>query len=174
MSPDHHEHGPLTRNEITLIRELIKTTIDERDKRYEDRFKASETAVAAALQAQKEAVNAAFAASKEAIGKAEMAQTAYNERSNEFRQALDDQARLQLSRTEAEQQFRSGEQKIEDLKKRVGDLEKGEVGLKTQEVSKERSNANIVLYIGMAATLLIAFGSLLVSAILAIKKFWGP
>ena len=172
--PENYEHTPLTRNEITLIRELIKTTIDERDKRYEERFSNADKAIDKALQAQKESVNAAFAASKEAIGKAEIAQTAYNERSNEFRQALDDQARLQLSRTEAETHFKGLDQKVEEVKGRVGVLERGRAGTESVEAVKERDSSKAVLYIGMALTLLLSFGSLLVSTVLMVRKFWGP
>src|SRR5579872_6022560 len=168
------DHGPLTRNEITLIRELIKTTIDERDKRYEDRFKASETAVSAALSAQKEAVNAAFAASKEAIGKAEIAQTAYNERSNEFRQTLDDQARLLLSRTEATAQFNAITARLDEVKARVNELEKFRSGNEGTDTAKERDSARVLLYIGLAITFFFSFMGLIISGVMLMKKFWVP
>jgi chromosome segregation ATPase len=100
----------------------------ERDKRYEQRFATSDTAiaaalaaqqvaVAAALSAQKEATAAAFAASEKAIVKAETAQSNYNERSNEFRAALDDSNKQNISRNEAETRFKAFEDKIEDMKK---------------------------------------------------------
>jgi hypothetical protein len=99
----------------------------ERDRRYEQRFASAETAVAAALaaqqvavaaalQAQKEATAAAFAASEKAIVKAELSQTNYNERSNEFRAALDDSNKSNISRNEADSRFKAVESKIEDMK----------------------------------------------------------
>lgn len=54
--PLENGSGPLTRNEILLIRELIQTTMDERDKRYEQRFVAQESAIDAALESAERAV----------------------------------------------------------------------------------------------------------------------
>src|ERR1700722_3073367 len=71
------------------IREYLVSIIEERDRLYDMRFKASETAVNAALAAQEKAVTAAFTASEKAIVKAEDAQKDYNNRSNEFRGQLD-------------------------------------------------------------------------------------
>jgi hypothetical protein len=101
----------------------IEKLIDERDKQYEARFKAADTAVdsrfkasdiavSAALAAQEKAVAAAFVASKEAIGKAETAQKEYNERSNEFRGQLDDQAKTLMPRPETLSMFRAIEDKL--------------------------------------------------------------
>src|SRR6202035_5755903 len=84
---------------------------EERDRQYDQRFRAAEIAVSAALSAQEKAVAAAFLASEKAIIKAqeaqgdaflasekaiikaEEAQKDYNLRSNEFRGQLDDQAK---------------------------------------------------------------------------------
>lgn len=90
------------------IRELnaefigFRQLMDERDRRYDDRFRSQETAVAAALAAQEKLTNSAFAASKEAILKAEASQTGVNERSNEFRGQLADQAATLMPRKESE------------------------------------------------------------------------
>lgn len=187
MATDDDINHPLTRNEMKLIRETIeggmaKITIraDERDKRYEERFKASETSVTTALAAQKEAVFAAFVASEKAIVKAETAQTSYNERSNEFRQALDDQAKLQLSKTEALQTFKSQDDKLEEVKNRIGKLEtmssnllglpigledtRNRVGkiettlasIISTSVATEKGVSNTVLYIGMVLSFLFS------------------
>ncbi len=104
------------------LREFLERVMDERDRRYEDRFKAQETAVSSALAAQKELTSAAFAASEKAIVKAEAAQTSYNERSNEFRGQLDDQAKTLIPRTEADARFFSFEEKLSTLRGDVSGL----------------------------------------------------
>jgi hypothetical protein len=98
------------------IREYLVSIIEERDRLYDTRFKAAETAVSAALAAQEKSVTAAFSASEKAIVKAEDAQRDYNQRSNEFRGQLDDQAKTLMPRLEASTLFKSFEEKLEGTK----------------------------------------------------------
>jgi hypothetical protein len=98
------------------MRVFLERIIDEHDRLYDSRFRASEIAVQAALLAQKEAVANAFLASEKAIIKAEEAQLQYNQRSNEFRGQLDDQAKLLMSRAESLGLFRSSDDKIETMR----------------------------------------------------------
>lgn len=102
--------------------EYLQRQIDERDRRYEDRFKAQETAVLAALAAQEKLVSAAFLASEKAIVKAEEAQRDYNIRSNEFRGQLDDQAKTLLPRAEADGRFDNLVLQIEEIKTEIAGL----------------------------------------------------
>lgn len=164
------EHGLLTRTELVLIREQIKITMDERDRRYEERFTASDRAVSAALAAQEKSTSAAFAASEKAIVKAEIAQTAYNERSNEFRQALDDQARMQLSRTEANSRFISIEEKIEDVKNRLNELDKSRSRVHGVETTEERDQARLLIYIGLVASILFSTSGLALGVLTYFRK----
>ena len=68
---------------------------------------------------QKELTNAAFASSEKAITSAEDAQTSYNERTNELRGAMADQAKDMLTRKEADIRDSGWKQQIEELKVRV-------------------------------------------------------
>lgn len=108
------------------LREYIERIMDERDRLYDARFRAAETAVSAALAAQEKAVGAAlaaqekqtsssFIASEKAIVKAEDAQRDYNQRSNEFRGQLDDQAKMLMPRNEANTMFGAMEEKLRAL-----------------------------------------------------------
>jgi hypothetical protein len=90
----------------------LEALVNERDRQYDARFKAQEVAVSAALAASEKAVNAAFSASEKAVLKAEQAQKEYNERSNEFRGQLDDQAKTLMPRPETLQMFKSLEEKL--------------------------------------------------------------
>ena len=94
------------------LREYIERVVQEMDRRYGERWEAQQQAVQAALLAQEKAVQAAFTGANEAINKAEAAQRAYNERSNEFRAALDDAQKTLLSRAEAAAEFRRMEERI--------------------------------------------------------------
>jgi ElaB/YqjD/DUF883 family membrane-anchored ribosome-binding protein len=93
--PNGAEHS---REYFTKWIEGLEHLLEERDKRYEQRFNAQETAVSAAFVAQKELNRVVQDSAKEAVVKAENAQTEYNKRSNEFRGALDDQAKV-MART---------------------------------------------------------------------------
>lgn len=81
---------------IRHLRELV----DERDRLYTERDNARKQAVDAALTAAKEQTASSFAASKEAIQKADTAQKEYNDRSNEFRAQLGDQAKRLATKDE--------------------------------------------------------------------------
>ena len=90
----------------------LKGLIDERDRLYDSRFKSAEVAVSAAFAAQEKTVTVAFLASEKAVLKAEQAQKEYNERSNEFRGQLDDQAKTLMPRPETLTMFKSLEEKL--------------------------------------------------------------
>jgi chromosome segregation ATPase len=81
------------------------------------RFDATEKALAAHLTAADKAVSAAFAASDKAIEKAEAAQKDYNQRSNEFRGQLDDQAKTLMPRSEAISLFNGIDDKLTNLRR---------------------------------------------------------
>jgi len=88
---------------ITAFREIM----DERDKRYEQRF-----------TAQEKAVEDALSAAKEAVLKAENATEKRFEGVNEFRNTLADQQRTLMPRAEAELRIKA----LEDaFKVRVGE-----------------------------------------------------
>lgn len=98
------------------VREFLERIIDERDRQYEARFRAAEIAVEAALLAEGAKTKDAFASSEKAIDKAEEAQREYNQRSNEFRGQLDDQAKLLMARVEALSLFGASDNKLETMR----------------------------------------------------------
>lgn len=101
---------------IGTLKEHFEALIAANDVRYSQRFVAQELAVKDALAGQEKAVNAAYAAQERAILKAEEAQKDYNQRSNEFRGQLDDQAKLLMARQEALGLFRGADDKLEALR----------------------------------------------------------
>lgn len=75
------------------------------DRRYQQRFDAQQEALSAALLAAEKAVNAALVAAEKAVIKAENASERRFDGVNEFRQALSDQSKNQITRAEAAAQF---------------------------------------------------------------------
>lgn len=134
------ERAERANGETTTLRETwarleaIRELMDERDRRYGERFDAQEKATVAALSAQDKQTISTFMASEKAISKAEQAQTAYNERSNEFRQALDDQAKMMMSRSETETRFNAQEEKIEFSRKEIAGLRESRSGVMGKDV----------------------------------------
>lgn len=102
-------------DDSTEVRHL-QALIDERDRRYTERFDAQERAVQAALAAAEKLVSTAFAASEKAVLKQEQAQADYNIRSNEFRGQLADQAKMLMPRAEAEASFRQQRELIDRVR----------------------------------------------------------
>jgi hypothetical protein len=139
---------------ITL-REYIDRVLEERDKRY-----------AAAFLAQERAVEAAFLASEKAIVKAEIAQAAYNERSNEFRAALDDQAKLFIPRTEMNIQTQELRNLIAALTSQIVALQRGESADEGSSRAAETNKTQIQWLIGS----LLILGGTILTVYLAIKK----
>src|ERR1035437_4632366 len=80
--------------------EGLRHIIDERDRLYSTQFKASETAVNAALMAQQQAVKDAFLAAEKAIAKSERSQEEYNNRSEEYRSQLNAHTQTLMPRAE--------------------------------------------------------------------------
>jgi len=83
----------VTKNGIS-DREYVVVLLSEMDKRFDQRMKDADKAIAAALQAAKEAVSAALAAAEKAVLKAEIAADAKFELLNELRGAMKDQASM--------------------------------------------------------------------------------
>jgi len=126
---DTTRHGTPSSTDVSL-REYVEvqfaaltTLVEERDRQYSQHFLSGETAVTTALAAQeksvntallaaKEAVQAAFDASEKAIVKAEAAQLGVNERQNEFRASLADQASSLMPRAETTVLFKGIEDRL--------------------------------------------------------------
>jgi len=104
---------------LTTYSMLAEKLSQERDKRYETRFSDLDRLYLTMMQSQKELVTSAFEASRAEAAKAEAAQSAYNIRSNEFRQALDDSNKNNIPRPEANARFAVYDDKIDDIKKEM-------------------------------------------------------
>jgi hypothetical protein len=101
----------LQKEALAALAEATKAAALASDLRYQQRFEAQSDALTAALQAAKEAVQAAQAAADRAVAKAEAAADKRFEALNELRQMLNDMVATMLTRKEADQQFKSVEEK---------------------------------------------------------------
>jgi hypothetical protein len=149
------------------IRDYFLALMEERDRLYDTRFKASETAmnaqfkasetaVNAALAAQEKAVAAAFLASEKAIVKAEDAQRDYNIRSNEFRGQLDDQAKTLMPRMEASTLFKSYEEKLDRLTDDIKSLRDFRMASSGAQIRGSEVNQTSQWLIGVAIVVVLA------------------
>ena len=123
-------------DEISTLKEFLKETMIERDRRYEHRYDSITRALDVGLAAQKELMqqsltaqrsemSAALAASDRAVSKAEISTEKRFEGVNEFRAQLGDQQRTLMPRSEAESRLSS-------LSEKVGVLE----GFRTEVLSR--------------------------------------
>lgn len=103
--------------------EHVLTLLHGNDRRYEQRFEASQKALDAAFMAQKEAVTAALAAQDRAVTKAELATEKRFESVNEFRGTLDSQQRTLIPRSEVDVLIRGVEEKIANNTKVLDQLQ---------------------------------------------------
>ena len=156
---------------FTLWLERLETFYEERDRRYEDRFKAQETAVAAALASSEKLTGAAFAASKEAIVKAETAQTTYNTSHNDLTRKMDEQYKQMMPRPESDAKFEARDEKIEELKKEISVLReaRSKSGGREEVVIERRARSEWIIGLFIMAGLTL-FGLILALAELFIRK----
>jgi len=137
------------------LREFLERLLDERDRQYDARFPAAEIAVQAALLAQKEGVSLAFAVNEKPIVRSEEAQRAYNERSNEFRGQLDDQAKMLMPRSETNTMLRSMEEKI-NAARDASDRERSVLGERITAIENSLANLQGRIWAVTAVAWLVA------------------
>jgi hypothetical protein len=150
----------------------IRDLLNERDRRVTEQFEAQKAAVFAALSAQEKMTAAAFASAEKAIDKAEAGQTSYNERSNEFRGQLDDQAKTFIPRNEADSRDERTRESIEATRKEMGVLRdeiRREVAdlRKTRDESSGKGQGFTALW-----TMAVAFISIVLAGIAVILSVW--
>jgi hypothetical protein len=95
----------------------LVSVIAGNDRRYEERFAASQKALELGLAAQKSEIGAALVAADRAVQKAETAAEKRFEGVNEFRNTLADQQRTLIPRSEVEALMKNIENKIDQVEK---------------------------------------------------------
>jgi len=108
----------------------IRTLINGNDKRYEERFGASQKALELGLAGQKSEISAALAAADRAVQKAETATEKRFESVNEFRGTLDNQQRTLIPRSEVDVLVKGLEAKIDQLTKQFDAMQAERMGVK--------------------------------------------
>lgn len=98
-------------------------TVDTLKAHHDQRFADGETAVRAALLAQKELATMALNNAERAVAKAEAAAEKRFDAVNEFRAALGDQQRTLMQRAEAELELESLKVMVEKLETRLAQFE---------------------------------------------------
>lgn len=116
MSDPHATSIAVLEERIKALEDALAAALIAQEKAVAAALAAAEKAVQAALVAAEKAVSAAFAASEKAVLKAEEAQKEYNIRSNEFRGQLDDQAKTLMPRPETMTMFKATDDKLTGIK----------------------------------------------------------
>ncbi len=104
--------------------ERVQDVATERDRRYEERFNASNKAVDTAMVAYKEQVKAAFDSADRAITKAEVGQTIYNQGHNDLQRKMDARETLFAQKGEVEKEFIRAGERTEDVRRTLSDFQK--------------------------------------------------
>lgn len=102
--------------------EQLCTLVAANDKRYEERFSASQKALELGLSGTRGEISVALAAAKEAVLKAENATEKRFESVNEFRGTLDNQQRTLIPRSEVAEIRQGLEEKIHNLTKLLDEV----------------------------------------------------
>lgn len=110
MAEDTAEKSQWT---IETLRLHILALMATNDAKYSERFQAQQTAMEAALTAQKLAVDTALSAADRAVLKSEVAAEKRFESVNEFRASLADQQRTLMPRSESELLIRGLSEKVD-------------------------------------------------------------
>ena len=103
--PNGRTHEPSLREVVSDL-DGFKDVMNERDRRYEDRFKAIDEKTEISLRSSREAISKSDAATEKRFDSV-----------NEFRAQLKDQAATLLPRAEAHAKFGSLDKEIEELRK---------------------------------------------------------
>lgn len=137
---------------IDSLKEFLVSLIQSNDKRYQESFESQRQAVKDALAAQKELTTAAFNSSEKAIVKAEDAQRDYNQRSNEFRGQLDDQAQTLMPRTESTVITNGLSGRDAELGKQMEILSMRITSIESNKAGKVENKGNInIVYLAIVA-----------------------
>jgi hypothetical protein len=131
--------------------------VDERDRRYQQRFDGQDRAVQAALAAQEKAVAAALSAAERAVLKAEAAAERRFESQNEFRGQLADQAARQLPRAEAAVEFTNLRERLDELQKRIEAITVTQASVGGVAVGGKDAFARLVSVVGLIGVLISIF-----------------
>ena len=132
-------------DQVTL-RAYIRDLMDERDRRYGERFDAQALAVAAALTAAKEAVQ---------VGETNAQR--WRESANEWRGAMSDRESSFLSRLEYNAEHKALENKVNSLQARVDKSEGQSRGL-SKVGATAVGTASILAAIAIVITLILVHG----------------
>ena len=143
--PDPIVHPELSIREITAKVDGLKELMDERDRRYEDRFTAMD-----------EKTSLALTASEKAVVKAETATEKRFDSVNEFRKTLSDQATSFMPRGESSAQLESIHKEIEEAKTKINELEKSRSGANSADLIQQRDSARLMVYIGIIVSIILS------------------
>jgi len=133
----------------------LRGLMDERDLRYDQRFKAQTEAVSTAMVAAEKAVAAALSAADRAVLKAEGSTEKRFEAVNEFRASLNDMMTRLIPRAEADQRFAAVVEKIDVMQRLLDKAEGMGSGQKDAATDKRQTNTLVLQAVGITIALVV-------------------
>jgi hypothetical protein len=156
----------MTEDDKIDLRTYIEAIINERQKSTDDKFKASDVAIAAALIAKDKAVEAAFLAAREASAKTEQAQNIYNNGHNDLLRKMNEQYNHMMPREEVITRINAIDEKIEQGRTEIISLREYRSQNKGTTEYKTQNAIYVIAYSGIFISLI----SVVVSIILHFLK----
>ncbi len=93
----------------------LRLLMDERDRRYDERFASAQ-----------EMVQTAFASAEKAIAKAEQAQTIYNQTHNDLQRQMSQKETLFAQKPEVDKEFQRVSERLDDGRRMLGDYQQAQ------------------------------------------------
>ncbi len=123
----------------------LRLLLDERDRRYHERFAAAQ-----------EMVQTAFASAEKAIVKAEHAQTIYNQTHNDLQRQMAQKEILFAQKPEVDREFNRVAERLDDGRRALGDYQQAQA-LEIRSLRESRAGYGGIWQAVVAAALLAGF-----------------
>lgn len=156
--------------DIVSLRLFFERILEETNRRNEERFRAQETAINAALLAQKTAIDAALAAADRAVTKAEVAAEKRFESQNEFRGQLKDQQANFVTRAELASIEKRFDEKIVALERENDNLRKSRSLIEGEKAGKENQQRLFMVVLPSLIGALIFIIATIVAVAYAVRR----
>lgn len=148
----------------------LERLMDERDRRYDERFRSLDSATEKALAAVQNQTAAAFLANKESVAKTEDAQKAYNFAHNDLTRKMEAQSAKFVDRERLDDAAKQFDTKIEALKSEIKHLQAAIAETGGRHVQQQETKQQLNWSIGQAITIALVIAGLVVGFIEMLLK----
>lgn len=155
------DNAPITPQELRIWLEKLEELMDERDKRYEQKFTSIEKAFETAMASAEKQVTIASTASEKAINKAQEAQAAYDSHHNELVSRTVSMSTYESKMKDISAKESEQDKAINDLREsrseNTGKENRGTIDLARQQWSTSETIIVVALIANILLTLILHF-----------------